>query len=104
MRGKEVARLEFYPVNRVVEEPVVDDAGLDVREVVTEDVDSAEMRLETQALEMQARIEAARREARAEAREEWEEELEARVAIERGRVERVCEEFARERSKYFAGC
>jgi flagellar assembly protein FliH len=101
LRGKEVARLEFYPVNRVVEEPVVDDADLDVREVVAEDAASTEMRVEAQALEMQARTEAARRESRAEAREEWEEELEVRVAIERGRVERVCEEFAQDRSKYF---
>jgi flagellar assembly protein FliH len=102
LRGKEVARLEFYAVDRIVEEPVVADAGLDVHEVLTEDVASAERRVEVQALEMQARIEVARRESRAEAREEWEEELEARVAVERGRVERVCEEFARERSKYFA--
>jgi flagellar assembly protein FliH len=102
LRGKEVARLEFYAVDRVVEEPVVADAGLDVREVLTEDVASAERRVEVQALEMQARIEAARRESRAEAREEWEEELATRVEGERIRVERVCEEFARERSKYFA--
>ena len=51
---------------------------------------------------MQMRMEAARRESRAEAREEWREELEERVAEERARVARVCEEFARERSKYFA--
>jgi flagellar assembly protein FliH len=47
-------------------------------------------------------METARKESRAEAREEWQEELEDRVADERARVARVCEEFGRERSKYFA--
>ena len=102
LRGRDVARLEFYPTDRVVEEPIVGDAGFDVIEVVAEDVASVDLRLEVQALEMQRRVETARKESRAEAREEWQEELEDRVAEERTRVVRVCEEFARERSKYFA--
>lgn len=104
LRGKEVARLEFYPVDRVAEVPVVDDAGVAVSEaaVEPEDAASVEMRLKAQALEIEARIEAARRESRAAAREECEEEVEARVEKERARIESVCEEFARERSKYFA--
>jgi flagellar assembly protein FliH len=101
-RGREVARLEFYPADRVAEEAVVGDAGLDANEVVVEDVASVEMRLEVYEFEMQGRMEAAQRESRVEAREEWLEELEERVAVERARVARVCEEFARERSKYFA--
>ena len=101
LRGREVARLEFYPADWVVEESVVGDAGFDVMEV-PEDVASEDVRLEEQALVMQMRMEAARRESRAEAREEWREELEERVAEERARIARVCEEFARERSKYFA--
>jgi flagellar assembly protein FliH len=101
LRGREVARLEFYPADWVVEEPVVGDAGFDVIEV-PEDVTSVDVRLEEQALVMQTRMEAARRESKAEAREEWREELEERVAEERVRIARVCEEFARERRQYFS--
>jgi flagellar assembly protein FliH len=101
LRGREVARLEFYPADWVVEEPVVGDAGFDVIEV-PEDVTSVDVRLEEQALVMQTRMEAARRESKAEAREEWREELEERVAEERARIARVCEEFARERRQYFS--
>ena len=98
--SREVSRLEFYPADRVVVEA---DAGLDLEEVVVgaaEDLASVTMRLEREALE--AQIEAARKESRAEARGEWEGELEERVAEERARVLRVGEEFARERSRYFA--
>ena len=99
---KDVARLEFYPVDHAPEETVVGVPGLVGDEVVEEAVASVEMRIEEQAIEMQAQMEAARRQSRAEAREEWEEELDGRVADERARVARVCEEFARERSKYFS--
>jgi flagellar assembly protein FliH len=60
------------------------------------------MRLEVEALEIQARIEVARKESRETAREEWEGELEERLVEERSRVDRVREEFAKERRKYFA--
>jgi flagellar assembly protein FliH len=99
---KDIARLEFYPADWVMEEKVVGVAGLDGDEVAEEAVASAEMRVEEQAVEMQARLEAVRRESRAGAREEWEEELNGRIADERTRVARVCEDFARERSKYFS--
>jgi flagellar assembly protein FliH len=102
LRGREVTRLEFYPVDWVAEEAiVVDDLGSEVSEVEDEKA-LAEIRLKAQALEVETRIESARRESRAMAREEWEAELEERVAAEQTRVARVCEEFARERSKYFA--
>jgi flagellar assembly protein FliH len=84
-----------------VEEQVVGDAGFDVIEV-PQDVASVDVRLEEQALVMQTRMEAARRESKAEAREEWRQELEERVAEERARIARVCEEFARERRQYFS--
>jgi flagellar assembly protein FliH len=101
VRRREVARLEFHPADWVAKEPD-DDAGFEVNEVVAEDVGSVDLRLETQAIEIQTKVEAARRESRAEAREEWEEELKSRVAEERERVSRVCEVFAGERSRYFA--
>ncbi|HWW23424.1 MAG TPA: FliH/SctL family protein [Edaphobacter sp.] len=105
IRGRDVARLEFYPVDRVVEGPVIGEADSSVVEVIAEPMAervTAEMRLEAEALEIQARIEAARKESREKAREEWEDELEKRVAEERSRVDRVCEEFVQERQKYFA--
>jgi flagellar assembly protein FliH len=105
LRGREVARLEFYPVDRVVEGPVIGEADSSVIEVIAEPMAErviAEMRLEAEALEIEARIEAARKESREKAREEWEDELEKRVVEERSRVDRVCEEFAQEREKYFA--
>lgn len=101
LRGREVARLEFYPADWVVEESVVGDAGFDVIEV-PEDVASVDVRLEEQALVTQTLVEAARKESRAKAREERREELEERVAEERARIARVCEEFARERRQYFS--
>ena len=102
LRGREVARLEFYPADRVVEEPVAGSAGLDANDVIAEDLASVALCLEVQALEMHERIEAAGRESRAEAREEYQAELEERVTEERARLARVCEDFARDRSKYFA--
>jgi flagellar assembly protein FliH len=48
-------------------------------------------------------MELARYEARAEARLEWEQELEDRIVGERKVVLKACEEFVRERTRYFAG-
>jgi flagellar assembly protein FliH len=62
-----------------------------------------EARMQLQADEALTRMDAARADARVEARTEWETELSERVAEERGMVVRACEEFARERVKYFAG-
>jgi flagellar assembly protein FliH len=52
---------------------------------------------------MSARVEMARAEAQAEARLEWERRLQKRIAEERAAVLKVCEEFRRERTRYFAG-
>ena len=41
--------------------------------------------------------------AEAEARREWEEELEAKIENERAWCCEACEEFRRERARYFAG-
>ena len=86
--AEQVARLEFYPVDRVVEEPDCWRCWLRM----SNDVRCQKLWLrwicvcEVQALEMQTRMETARKEARAEARREWEEELEERSAEERARV------------------
>ena len=97
-----VSRLEFHPVDGVLDETAIEvKVGPDLVESeppVSDEVAAMDLRLE-----LQAQVEAARREARAEAREEWEEELAERVALERARVLRACEEFGRERGRYFAG-
>jgi flagellar assembly protein FliH len=54
------------------------------------------------ARQMQVMIEAARSDAADQARREFEEELELRLDAERGRVERICSEFAMDRQRYFA--
>ena len=102
LRDRDVARLEFHPVGWVAEEMVADDVFDDQNGVASEleqNAAAVDMGTETGALEIQAQIEIALKDSRTE----WTEELEARVAEERGRVGRVCEEFARERSRYFAG-
>jgi flagellar assembly protein FliH len=89
----------------VVEGSVIGEADSSVIEVIAEPMTervTVEMRLEAEAIEIEARIEAARKESREKAREEWEDELEKRVVEERSRVDKVCEEFAQEREKYFA--
>jgi flagellar assembly protein FliH len=48
-------------------------------------------------------VDKARTEAKSEARHEWEKELEERVAAERSTILSVCEEFRKERARYFAG-
>jgi flagellar assembly protein FliH len=100
--GAVVSRLEFYPVDGLQDETAieakVDPDLVEAGTSVSDEVVAMDLRLE-----LQAQVEAARREARAEAREEWEEELEERVALERAQVLRACEEFGRERGRYFAG-
>ena len=82
--GAAVSRLEFHPVERVREEPVV--AVEEMPDVETEVSLMDEVDAVDPGLELQAQVEAARREARAEAREEWEEELEEQIAVERARM------------------
>jgi flagellar assembly protein FliH len=101
-----VSRLEFQAIGMSATEPKVE-VGVNL-EVETEARFQAEMaamdgRLRSQEEQVQAHIEVARREAKEEARQQWEEELEVRVAAERRAVLRVCEEFVKERARYFAG-
>jgi flagellar assembly protein FliH len=98
---REVSRLEFFPLGQpeVVARVEVDGAAV----LLKEEVAALDEQLRSQAEQMSADMEMARNEARAEARLEWEQELENRVAAERRAVLKVCEEFARERARYFAG-
>jgi flagellar assembly protein FliH len=98
---REVSRLEFFPLGQpeVVAKVEVDGAAVLLREEVA----ALDGRLHSQAEQMSADMEMARNEARTEARLEWAQELEDRVVGERRAVLKTCEEFVRERARYFAG-
>lgn len=98
---RRVSRLEFHPLEgpEVVEE-VETDA---VETLLKEEVSQLDGRLRSQAEQISARLERARSEAQIEARQEWEKDLEERIAAERSAVLNCCDEFRKERARYFAG-
>jgi flagellar assembly protein FliH len=102
--GREVSRLEFFPLG-LPEVVAVDgpDETDETEVLLKEEVAVLDGRLRSQAEQMSARMELVRNEARAEARLEWEQELEDGIVAERKAVLKVCEEFVRERARYFAG-
>jgi flagellar assembly protein FliH len=99
--GREVSRLEFFPLGQpeAVTEVEVDGAEI----LLKEEVAALDGRLRSQAEQMSVDMEMARYEARAKARLEWEQELQDRIVEERKAVLKACEEFVRERARYFAG-
>ncbi len=99
--GQEVSRLEFFPLGQPEVVAVVETDGAEVQ--LKEEVAALDGRLRSQAEQMSADMEMARNEARAEARLAWEQELEERIVGERTAVLKACEEFVRERARYFAG-
>ncbi len=102
--ASDVSRLEFYSID-ASEVPVKAEVNQETTasEIVLKE-EAAELngRLRSQAEEMSAQIELARREAKAEAGREWEQRLEERVAEERARIFNYSEEFGRDRVRYFA--
>jgi flagellar assembly protein FliH len=99
---RSVSRLEFHPLDRLEVLPEFEPE--DETEVfLKEEVAALGGRLQSQAEQMSAEMELARSEARTEARREWEKELAERLAAERLSILIVCEEFRRERVRYFAG-
>lgn len=105
-KRKNVSRLEFHTIDPTGADPVqdVDTAVVLNAQAVSieEQIAAMERQLALQRQEAATQIEAAQRAARIESRQEWEEELEERVDMERARVARVCEEFGKERARYFA--
>jgi flagellar assembly protein FliH len=100
--GREVSRLEFYRIGG--REPAVADGEPEgSEELPDEEVAELRGKLQSHADQMPAAIERARSEAKTEARLEWAEELEEKVAKEQLVVLAACEEFRKERVKYFAG-
>jgi flagellar assembly protein FliH len=99
--AREVSRLEFLPLGQP---EVVAEVATDETEVLLkEEVAALDGRLRSQAEQMSAQMELVRNESRAEARLEWEQELEGGIVAERKAVLKACEEFVRERARYFAG-
>ena len=98
---REVSRLEFLPLGQP--EVVAKVATEETEVLLNENVAALEGRLQSQAEQVSAQMELARSEARAEARLEWGQELEDGIVAERKAVLKACEEFGRERARYFAG-
>jgi flagellar assembly protein FliH len=102
---REVSRLEFFSLERP--EAAEEIEGDTVAALLKDEVSQLDGRLRSQAEQISARVELARSEtrteARTEARREWEKDLEERVAAERSAILDVCEEFRKERTRYFAG-
>jgi hypothetical protein len=82
--GREVSRLEFFPLGQPEVVTEVEADGAEV--LLKEEVAALDGRLRSQAEQRSADMEMARNEARAEARIEWEHELDDRIVQERTAV------------------
>jgi len=98
--GKGVARLEFESV----EEPEASGVHAGSRPEMALKEENAALReqLRVQAEALPGKLEEAKRLARLLAKKEMEQETEQRVAEDRAMVRKACEEFERERTRYFA--
>jgi flagellar assembly protein FliH len=98
--------LEFHALEELVvakmAEAVIEPAPVEDEHRGLDELAVMEQRIAAQAMETEERVEAARREVWAEARETLGRECDERVTVERGAVIKTCEQFARERAKYFA--
>jgi flagellar assembly protein FliH len=97
---REVSRLEFHPLERPERLMEFED---DETALLEEKVAELNGCLRSQKEQMSITIESAQCEAKVAARREWEKELEGRLAEEHSAILRVCDEFRRERVRYFAG-
>jgi flagellar assembly protein FliH len=99
-----VSRLEFQPVGQAAVEVVAQEKlAAESEEIelrLKEEIAEFDVQLQSQQVSLQ--MDAARNEAREQARREWEQELEEKIAAEREGVFRSCEQFSRERVRYFA--
>lgn len=104
-KRNDVSRLEFHAMSEPGTSAAQEAEAIQVFDAVEvytrEQVEELTQQLRRQQLEFEARLESARSEARTESRQQWEAEWSESVAAERTRVTRVCEEFAKERRRYF---
>ena len=97
--ARDVARLEFSSVDAA---PASGGADAGMTAQLKEEVSALEARLEELRGAAPRQVEEGKLLARLLARKEWEDELERRTAEDRAIVLRACEEFDRERTRYFA--
>ena len=90
--GRGVSLLEFMSV---------DEAGDGREDGAAAAMGQEEVEAGERARQLRVMIEAAREEAAAEVRRELEEEMEARLEVERGRVDLMRRQFAKDRERYF---
>jgi flagellar assembly protein FliH len=106
LAARMVFPLEFLALEELVAgkmaETVIEPVPVEDERRSLDEVAVLEQRIAAQAMEIEESVEAARREAWAEARETLGRECDERVAAERGAVIKTCEQFAKERAKYFA--
>ncbi len=106
LEGRAVLPLEFHALEEFADSRVVEAAAESVfvesEPTKLDEVASLEQRLAARASETEELVEDARNDAWSEARETLGRECEERVALERAAVIKVCEQFGRERARYFA--
>jgi len=95
---KGVQRLDFEAIDEI--EPV--GARTDSEALLNAEIAKLEEQLRHQAESLPGKIDEAKRLARLLARKEWEQEMEQRAAEDRAMVLRACENFTKERTRYFA--
>lgn len=95
---QDVERLEFASV----EDPEAHGKRADLAATLRSEVAALEDQLRHQAEVLPGKIEDARKLARLLARNDWEMELQQHLAEDRSRVLRACQDFERERTRYFA--
>lgn len=100
--AKGVARLEFESVEEDAASPVGASAGVDVVARYKQEIALLRGQIAEQADALPIKLDEAGRLARLLARRDWEEELERRLTEDRSMVLKICEEFARERTRYFS--
>lgn len=93
-----VVRLDF----KTVEEPDTHNGRSDVSSTLQSEVAELKEQLHQQAEALSGKVDEAKRLARLLARRDWEQELEQRLAEDRGMVLKACEDFAKEKGRYFA--
>jgi flagellar assembly protein FliH len=101
-----VSRLEFHVLDRpgtqLMQEVEVN-SDFTVAEVyLQEQVTALQEQLKLQTQQIAIQLEVSQRETRSESRKEWGEELEEGISVERARIVRVCEQFDKERLRYFS--
>jgi len=108
-RGRPVARVfpdEVKGVSRLdfetIEEIAPSDGREDLEAFLRAEIAALKEQLRQQAEALPGKLDEAKRLARLLARKDWEQEMEERTAEDRAMVLRACEEFAKERTRYFA--